>query len=196
MAGSSPRVGVLAVQGDFARHRAMLAGCGAEVLDVRRPADLEGLSGLVLPGGESTAMLKLLAPAGLEPAIEAFHRRGGALLGTCAGLILLAREVTGPVQRSLGLLDVAVERNGYGRQTDSFETELTDVDGRTLRGVFIRAPRIRSAGPEVRVLAEHGGEPVLVEGPGVLAATFHPELTADSGVHRRFLENAAAVAPV
>jgi 5'-phosphate synthase pdxT subunit len=184
------RIGVLALQGDFARHRAALERIGAQVREVRVPQDLDGLGGLVIPGGESTTMLKLMERTGLEEAIRAFYARGGALFGTCAGLILLARAVTGPEQRSLGLLDAVVERNAYGRQIDSFETDLpwSEDDG-AIRGVFIRAPRIREVGPGVRVLAERDGEPVLVRNGRVLAATFHPELTDDTRLHRYFLEH-------
>ncbi len=183
------RIGVLALQGDFARHRAALERAGAEVREVRVPGDLAGLDGLVLPGGESTAMLKLMERSGLDEAIRAFYAGGGALFGTCAGLILLARAVTGPEQRSLGLLDAVVERNGYGRQIDSFETDLSwSEDAGPIRGVFIRAPRIREIGPGVRVLAERDGEPVLLRNGRVLAATFHPELTGDDRVHRYFLD--------
>jgi 5'-phosphate synthase pdxT subunit len=190
------RIGVLALQGDFARHRLALERAGAEVRDVRVPGDLAGLAGLVLPGGESTAMLKLMERTGLEDAIRAFYAAGGALFGTCAGLILLARSVTGPEQRSLGLLDAEVERNAYGRQTDSFETDLSwSEDGGAIRGVFIRAPRIRRVGEGVRVLAERDGEPVLVRNGRVLAATFHPELTDDTRVHRYFVEEMAGVSP-
>ena len=187
-------VGVLALQGDFAAHAKMLAGLGAEAREVRRPGELAGLTGLVIPGGESTTLLRLL---GFDPAwwpeLEAFHRDGGVFLGTCAGLILLAREVRSPVQRCLGFLDVAVERNGYGRQIDSFETAGTWDDGRRLEMIFIRAPRILDAGPGVVVRGRHDEEPVLVEEGRVLAGSFHPELTSDDAVHRLFLEKCARV---
>jgi 5'-phosphate synthase pdxT subunit len=186
-----PTVGVLALQGDFALHRRSLARCGAEVRLVRTARELEGLHALVLPGGESTTMLKLMERTEIEPAIRGFHASGRAIFGTCAGLILLARRVTGPAQRSLGLLDVEVERNGFGRQTDSFETDLALEDGGEVRGVFIRAPRIHSAGPEVRVLARLGDEPVLVREGNVLGASFHPELTDDLRLHRFFLDRVA-----
>lgn len=190
------RIGVLALQGDFARHCAALKRAGAEAREVRVPEDLNGLDGLVLPGGESTAMMKLMERTGMEEAIRAFYTGGGALFGTCAGLILLARSVTHPEQRSLGLLDATVERNAYGRQVDSFETDLSwTEDGGAIRGVFIRAPRIREVGPGVRVLAERDGEPVLVRNGRVLAATFHPELTEDTRVHRYFLEEVAGAPP-
>ena len=180
---------MLSLQGDFARHLAMLRELGADAAPVRRPGDLSGRDGLVLPGGESTTMLKLMEGSGMEEAIRGFHRDGGGLFGTCAGLILLGVRVTGPAQRSLGLLDVDVARNGYGRQTDSFETDLawTEDEG-GVRGVFIRAPRITRLGEGVRCLAVHEGEPVLVRQDRILAATFHPELTRDPRVHRCFLE--------
>lgn len=187
-------VGVLALQGDFAAHAKILRGLGAEVREVRRPAQLDGLSGLVIPGGESTTLLKLLDH---EPAwwdrLPAFHRAGGALFGTCAGLILLARDVE-PAQRSLALLDVTAARNAYGRQVDSFEIQGAWQDGRLLEMVFIRAPKIARVGDGVEVLAEHGGEPVLVGAGNVLAATFHPELTDDTSTHARFLELATTAA--
>ena len=189
MSKREPIVGVLALQGSFGRHRRMLEAAGASVRDVRAPRDLDGLAGLVLPGGESTAMLKLMEREGLEVAIGRFHEEGGALFGTCAGLILLAGRVTGPEQRSLGLLDVEVERNAFGRQIDSFETDLDwTEDERGIRGVFIRAPRIRRLENGVRVLSRLDGEPVLVREGRVLAATFHPELTDDARLHRYFVE--------
>jgi 5'-phosphate synthase pdxT subunit len=188
--GEAPAIGVLALQGDFALHQRTLERLGVSARQVRTAAGLEGLGGLILPGGESTAMLKLMEKTGLEDALRAFHAGGGALFGTCAGLILLARTVTGPVQRSLGILDAAVVRNGYGRQVDSFETDLAWTEDHVpVRGVFIRAPRIEQVGKGVRVLATVGEEPVLVREDRVLAATFHPELTEDTRLHRYFLED-------
>jgi pyridoxal 5'-phosphate synthase pdxT subunit len=192
--GGGTLVGVLALQGDFAAHESALAITGLRARPVRGPVDLEGLRGLVLPGGESTALLRLMAPVGMEAALSEFHRDGGVLFGTCAGLILLAAKVTGPDQPSLGLLDVEVERNGYGRQVDSFvgtgRIGLPDEEERDLEMVFIRAPRIRAVGPGVRVIGTHAGEPVLVEGNGIIAATFHPEMSVQppggGPVHRRF----------
>ncbi|MEM7245348.1 MAG: pyridoxal 5'-phosphate synthase glutaminase subunit PdxT [Acidobacteriota bacterium] len=201
---SSPlRVGVLALQGDFAAHATALAAAGEEagleleVRLVRRPDQLEGLAGLVLPGGESTTLLKLLALDGLDDALREFAGRG-VLFGTCAGAILLSERVENPEQSSLGLLDAVIERNSYGRQVDGFIDELTVEDaapeqlGPTLSGVFIRAPRFRELGAEVEVWARHGGDPVMVRQGSVLAATFHPEMTGDSRVARCFLELAAA----
>jgi 5'-phosphate synthase pdxT subunit len=172
------RVGVLAVQGNFREHAAMLRRLGADVVEVRKPEELEGLDGLVVPGGESTAIARLIEVYGLEGAIRDFER---PVLGTCAGLIMLDRE-------HLGLVDLTVQRNAYGRQVASFETDLDLAgDGEPLRGVFIRAPRVEAVGPEVEILAEHEGEPVLVRQGRFLAATFHPELTDDTRVHELFL---------
>lgn len=182
------RVGVLALQGDFAAHAAALRRAEAEVGEVRRVAQLEGLAGLVMPGGESTTLLNLMRDEPWFEALLGFHALGGALFGTCAGAILLAREVRGPHQPSLGLLDAVVERNAYGRQVHSFEA-LLDVPslGSRVTGVFIRAPRLRALGPGVEVLARHEGEPVLVRQGSVLAATFHPEVSGDDGLHRAWL---------
>jgi 5'-phosphate synthase pdxT subunit len=173
------QIGVLAVQGNFREHAAMLRRLGADVVEVRKPEQLDGLDGLVIPGGESTAIMRLIRLYGLEDAIRRFAE---PVFGTCAGLILLDRE-------HLDLVDLEVRRNAYGRQVASFETDL-DLAGERepLRGVFIRAPRIAEAGPEVEVLAELDGEPVLVRQGRFLAATFHPELTDDTRVHERFLE--------
>jgi 5'-phosphate synthase pdxT subunit len=176
--GKAPKIGVLAVQGNFREHAAVLRRLGADPVEVRRPEQLEELEGLVIPGGESTAIMRLVRLYGLEDAIRAFAR---PVLGTCAGMILLDRE-------HLGLLDVEVARNAYGRQVASFEADLELAgDDRPLRGVFIRAPRVVEAGPEVEVLAELDGEPVLLRQGRLLVASFHPELTDDTRVHERFL---------
>jgi 5'-phosphate synthase pdxT subunit len=195
------RLGVLALQGDFVAHAAALRRLGAEPVEVRRCAQLDELHGLVIPGGETTTLLNLMRDEPWFEALGRFHREGGALLGTCAGAILLAREVIDPKQPSLGLLDAIVRRNAYGRQIDSFETRIPlNGNGGSVTGLFIRAPRFVSVGPGVEVLAELDGEPVLVRQRSILAATFHPELTRDPWLHRRFLESAArpsdpAVAP-
>jgi 5'-phosphate synthase pdxT subunit len=189
---SHPRVGVLALQGDFAAHAAALRGAGADPVEVRLPEHLAGCGGLAMPGGESTALLILLEATGLDRAIPEFHRGGGAILATCAGAILLAREVTGPRQASLGLLDVSVERNAYGRQVDSFEASAPFGAGPPLPLVFIRAPAVTRTGPRVEVLASHGGRPVLVREGRTWAATFHPELAGDLRVHRLLVEAAGA----
>ena len=174
-----PRIGVLALQGAFREHAVALRRAGAKVVEVRLPEELDGLDGLVVPGGESTAIVKLARLYGLD---EAIRRFAGPILGTCAGMILLDRA-------HLGLADLEVERNAYGRQVASFEAdlELTDED-EPFRGVFIRAPRVRTLGEGVEVLAEHDGEPVLLRDGRILVASFHPELTDDPRVHERFLE--------
>jgi 5'-phosphate synthase pdxT subunit len=198
------RIGVLALQGNFREHAAMLRSLGADPVEVRKAEQLEGLDGLVIPGGESTAILRLMRLYGIDEALRSFER---PVFGTCAGMILLDRA-------HLGLVDLAVDRNAYGRQVASFEADLElagalgrddgeadDRDGKggagfaggsrvqkPLRGVFIRAPRVRDVGPDVEVLAEHDGEPVLLRQGRFLVASFHPELTDDTRVHARFLE--------
>jgi pyridoxal 5'-phosphate synthase pdxT subunit len=173
------RIGVLAVQGNFREHAAMLRGLGADVVEVRKPEQLDGLDGLVLPGGESTTFTRLMELYGLDTAVREF---GGAVFGTCAGMIVLDRD-------HLGLVDVAVRRNAFGRQIASFETDLV-VAGfdDPVHAVFIRAPWIDEAGPEVEVLAELDGHPVLAREGRFLVAAFHPELTADTRLHELFLE--------
>ena len=182
------RVGVLALQGDFALHTAALRRLGVEPVEVRKPRALDAVDGLILPGGESTTLLHLMDAWDFWPGIMAFHASGRPLFGTCAGLIVLAREVENPRQPSLGLIDVTVERNSYGRQRESFEAEATAAldGGGPFRMVFIRAPRIRRVGPGVEVLARHAGDPVLAREGSVLVATFHPELTDDLTVHQYF----------
>jgi 5'-phosphate synthase pdxT subunit len=184
--------GTLALQGDFAAHAAALRSAGAEVREVRHVGELDGLAGLVIPGGESTTLLNLMGDEPWFEALKAFHAAGGALFGTCAGAILLARDVR-PSQPSLGLLDVVIERNAFGRQTESFEMLLETAGVGTTEAVFIRAPRIRAVGPDVQTLASLDGEPVCVRSGLVLAATFHPELTASSGLHRLFVGMAGPV---
>jgi len=172
------KIGVLAVQGDFREHAAMLRRLGAEPVEVRKPEQLEDLDGLVIPGGESTAIMRLIRIYGLEEALRRFAR---PVFGTCAGMILLDRD-------HLGLIDVGTHRNAYGRQVASFETDLELAGGGSVRGVFIRAPRVADVGPEVEVLAELDGEPVLVRDGRFLVASFHPELTDDTSVHELFLD--------
>jgi pyridoxal 5'-phosphate synthase pdxT subunit len=173
------RIGVLALQGNFREHAAMLRRLDADVVEVRKPEHLSGLDGLVVPGGESTAIGRLIRLYGLE---EGLRRFDGPMLGTCAGMILLDRD-------HVGRADVSVRRNAYGRQVASFEADL-ELEGeeKPLRGVFIRAPWIEEVGPDVEVLAEYGGRPVLVRDGDVIVASFHPELTDDPRVHELFLE--------
>jgi pyridoxal 5'-phosphate synthase pdxT subunit len=171
-------IGVLAVQGNFREHAAMLRRLGADVVEVRKPEQLAGLDGLVIPGGESTTFTRLMRLYGLDESVSAFR---GPVLGTCAGMIVLDRN-------HLGLVDLEVDRNAYGRQVASFEADLDLGEDEQLRGVFIRAPRVREFGPEVEVLAELDGEPVLLRQGRFVLATFHPELTDDTRVHERFLE--------
>jgi 5'-phosphate synthase pdxT subunit len=182
--------GVLALQGDFAAHGAALQSTGVGVREVRHVAQLSGLAGLVIPGGESSTLLHLMRTEPWFEALRAFHDAGGRLFGTCAGAILLAREVLSPGQPSVGLLDAAIERNGFGRQAQSFETTLDLPElGQALPAVFIRAPRFRAIGPGVEVLARLGDEPVLVRQGRVLAATFHPEIAGDARLHAHFTQN-------
>ena len=183
------RVGVLALQGDFAAHAAAFAELGVGAVEVRRTAQLAALDGLVLPGGESTTLLNLMADEPWFESLGAMHDRGAALFGTCAGAILLARQVLEPTQPSLGLIDAVIRRNAFGRQVDSFETRLKLVGSEEpLEAVFIRAPRFARVGARVEVLARLRGEPVLVRQRRVLAATFHPELTRDRRLQRLFLD--------
>jgi pyridoxal 5'-phosphate synthase pdxT subunit len=186
-------VGILAVQGDFEMHAKMLDRIGACWKLVKSAHDLEDVDALIMPGGESTTMLKFFSEEGLGPAIKKFAERGKPVFGTCAGAILLAREVLNPPQEKLGLLDIAVERNAYGRQVDSSvrQGECPELSSHPLEMVFIRAPIIRRVGAGVKVLGQSGELPVLVEQKNILAATFHPELTDDETVHRFFLKKTA-----
>jgi 5'-phosphate synthase pdxT subunit len=186
------RIGVLAIQGNYASHAQALTEAGAAPVEVRKPAQLAGLDGLVLPGGESTTMLKFLEKHRFFEVLQEFCG-SKPVFGTCAGAILLAREVLNPAQRSLGLLDAVVERNAYGRQIDSaIVTIETALAGGPLEMVFIRAPRIAATGAGVEVLARRDGFPTLIRQGRILAATFHPELSRDRRVHRLFVEIVAA----
>ena len=185
---SHPRIGVLAIQGDYAAHAEALAESGADPVEVRKPDQLGGLDGLILPGGESTTVLRFLEKHDFFEVLKQFCTTK-PVFGTCAGAILLAREVLNPPQRSLGLLDAVVERNAYGRQIDSaILTAPTELPGGPLEMVFIRAPRIVETGSAVEALARREGFPVLVRQGTVMAATFHPELAADRRVHRLFVQ--------
>ena len=194
---SRPRIGVLAIQGDYAAHADALTDAGADPVEVRSPEQLDGLDGLILPGGESTTMLKFLerehpGRPNFFDALKTYASRM-PVFGTCAGAILLAREVRSPAQRSLGAMDAIVERNAYGRQIDSsILLEATSLAGEPLEMVFIRAPRIVEIGPSVEVLARRDGFPALIRQGNLMAATFHPELSVDRRVHRLFVETAIA----
>jgi pyridoxal 5'-phosphate synthase pdxT subunit len=177
--GTRPTIGVLALQGNFREHAATLRGLDADVVEVRKAEHVDGLDGLVIPGGESTTFMRLMQIYGLDEAVLRFER---PVLGTCAGMIVLDRD-------HLDLVDVQTERNAYGRQVHSFEADLELAgDPEPLRGVFIRAPRVEDTGPEVEVLAEHDGHPVLLRQGRFIVAAFHPELTDDTRVHERFLD--------
>jgi 5'-phosphate synthase pdxT subunit len=189
--GPDRLVGVLALQGAFVAHQRALESVGARTRQVRVPADLDGVDGLVMPGGESTTMSKLLSTSGLFDDVKALLSDGLPVLGTCAGMILLASEVLDgrPDQVSFGMIDISVRRNGYGRQVDSFETDLDVVDfDRPFHAVFIRAPKVASIGANVEVLAEYDGVPVVARQGHVMVASFHPELTGDARLHARFLQ--------
>jgi pyridoxal 5'-phosphate synthase pdxT subunit len=178
--GRPPIVGVLALQGGFAAHAEILRRLGAEVREVRVPEDLDGLDGLVMPGGESTTMTLGVQREGLADPLRAFAASGRPVFGTCAGMIMLDRE-------HLGVLDMRCERNAFGRQTRSFETDL-ELEGITVHAVFIRAPWVADAGPDVRLLAEVDGHPVAVRRENVLAVSFHPELAGEVRLHATFLD--------
>jgi 5'-phosphate synthase pdxT subunit len=174
------RIGVLALQGNFREHIATLAGLGVEAVEVRKPEHLQGLDGLVVPGGESTAISRLIGLYSFEEPLRKFT---GAMFGTCAGMILMARDGL------IGQVDIGVDRNAYGRQVASFEADFPlEDEERPLRGVFIRAPRVTDVGERVEVLAELDGDPVLLRQGRFLVASFHPELTDDARVHQRFLD--------
>lgn len=191
MAGSSPRVGVLALQGDFAAHLRAVELAGGIGVEVRQASDLDRVDALILPGGESTTIGRLLVRFGLDTALHAFHAGGKPIWGTCAGMILLAKRITQGEKQGgqplLGLLDIGVVRNAFGRQVDSFEADLDTPLG-TVHGVFIRAPYVSEWGPTVEVLGKVEGKVVLVREGHVLASAFHPELTGDTRLHRAFLE--------
>jgi pyridoxal 5'-phosphate synthase pdxT subunit len=186
------KIGILAVQGDFEAHAAMLAGMGVDTVEVRTPADLEGCDGLILPGGESTTQLQFLREEGLDKAIRKLAAADKAIFGTCAGAILLAKEVKNPKQDSLALLDISVLRNGYGRQVHSDVVYApSKLKREPLEMVFIRGPVIERVGRDVEVLAEYAGKPALVQKGRVMASAFHPELTSDTTIHDRFVKLAA-----
>lgn len=183
------RIGVLALQGDVAEHARIIRSCGAEAQEVRTPGDLQGVDALIMPGGESTTIGMLMRRCGLDEAIRDRARDGLPILGTCAGAILLARQASGGRPLLLELMDIAVARNAYGRQRESFETDLSipEVSASPIRVAFIRAPVIEEVGTGVQVLAERDGCPVLVRQDRLLAATFHPEILDQSALHRYFI---------
>jgi len=186
------RIGILAVQGDYEAHARMLDRLGVPYVFVRTPAEAAQVDAMILPGGESTTMLKFLQGEGLEQPLRDLEARGGAFFGTCAGTILLAREVHGPAQASLGFADLKIARNGYGRQLASeVRSAPSKLKTTPLEMVFIRAPIIEAMGPDVEVLATESGRPVLIRQGRILIATFHPELTDDPAVHEYFLDMAA-----
>jgi len=188
------KFGILAVQGDFEAHAATLASMGADYVFVRTPRDLEGVDAVILPGGESTTQWKFLVEEGLDKSLLAHAARGGAIFGTCAGAILLAREVHNPMQQSLGLADIVVIRNGYGRQLASeVRHGATAISADPIEMVFIRAPIIERVGPGVEILAKSDGQPVLIRQDNILIATFHPELTSDNTIHEYFLQMATGI---
>jgi len=189
IARSPVLVGLLAFQGAYAAHAAVFRNIGVSTREVRTPDEFRTCTHLVLPGGESSTMLRLLEFCRLAGPVRDHAGRGKPILATCAGAILLAKDVTNPPQRSLGLLDITVERNSYGRQVDSFETELEIpiVGDPTFHGVFIRAPKILRGGKEVEIMSTFKGDPVLVRQGNILCATFHPELSGDTRLHELFL---------
>lgn len=188
--GGAPKIGVLALQGDVIEHVKMLRGLGVEAIEVRTPEDLAKVDALIIPGGESTTIGKLAVTYGLDQAIPARVRDGMPVYGTCAGMIALSKEARGGEPPLLRLMNISVRRNAYGRQVDSFETdlEIPALGGPPLHAVFIRAPVIENVGPNVEVLASLDGKPVLARQGNMLVSAFHPELTADDRVHRYFVE--------
>ncbi|OPX90304.1 MAG: Glutamine amidotransferase subunit PdxT [Pelotomaculum sp. PtaB.Bin104] len=185
------QIGVLALQGAFREHQQILEACGVETVQIRKATQLEGISALIIPGGESTTIGKLLKDFNLFEPIAHMAREGLPVFGTCAGMILLAKVINGSKQPSLGLMDICVDRNAFGRQVDSFEEDLDIpvLGAEPYRAVFIRAPYVTNVGPEAQVLAKCGEKIVLVRQGRFLAAAFHPELTGDTRLHRYFIEN-------
>lgn len=185
-----PVIGILALQGDFEAHKRAVDQAGGNPVEVRTKSDLDAIDGLIIPGGESTTMLKMLADEGLFEPVRQFGQMK-PIFGTCAGVILLAKEVLNPAQNSLQLMDLTVERNAYGRQINSRIVPL-EFEGQPLEAVFIRAPVIRKAGGDSNILMSYDGDPVLVEQGRHMAATFHPELAGEGAIHRRFIEKVSA----
>ena len=192
--GDRPRVGILALQGDVREHVEVLRGLGVEPVEVRTAEELEGLAGVIVPGGESTTIGKMLVSSGLLDGLRGYFYKGGPVWGTCAGMVLAASATTGPRQPLLGVMNALVERNGFGRQVHSFEKDL-DVEGfdRPFTGVFIRAPFYEDVGPGVEVLSEIEGKVVAARGENILVTAFHPELTEDTRFHEYFLEEVCGI---
>jgi pyridoxal 5'-phosphate synthase pdxT subunit len=192
--GAAEKIGVLALQGDFREHAEILKRLGVEPVEVRVPEDLEGLAGIIVPGGESTAIGNLMVSSGMLDAIRTFFYTGGPVWGTCAGMVLAASATTGPRQPLLGLMNALVERNGFGRQIHSFEKDL-DVEGfeKPFTGVFIRAPFFEDVGPGVEVLSEIDGRVVAARGENILVTAFHPELTDDPRFHEYFVREVCGI---
>jgi 5'-phosphate synthase pdxT subunit len=188
------KIGVLALQGDFREHAEILRGLGVEPVEVRAVEDLEGLAGIIVPGGESTTIGKMMVSSGLLDGIRSFFYKGGPVWGTCAGMVLAASATTGPSQPLLGLMNALVERNGFGRQVHSFEKDL-EVDGfdEPFTGVFIRAPFFEDVGPGVEVLSRIGDRVVAARGENILVTAFHPELTDDARFHEYFLREVCSI---
>jgi pyridoxal 5'-phosphate synthase pdxT subunit len=188
------KIGVLALQGDFREHAEILRKLGVEPVEVRDVGDLEGLAGIIVPGGESTVIGNLMVSSGLLDGVRSFFYKGGPVWGTCAGMVLAASATTGPRQPLLGLMNALVERNGFGRQVYSFEQDL-DVEGfdEPFTGVFIRAPFFEDVGPGVEVLSEVDGRVVAARGENILVTAFHPELTDDTRFHEYFLQEVCNV---
>jgi pyridoxal 5'-phosphate synthase pdxT subunit len=192
--GGRPKIGVLALQGDFLEHAGILEALGVEPVEVRTLEDLEDLAGIIVPGGESTAIGNLMVSSGLLDAVRSFFYRGGAVWGTCAGMVLAASATTGASQPLLGLMNALVERNGFGRQVYSFERDL-EIKGfdEPFTGVFIRAPFFEDVGPGVEVLSEIDGRVVAARGENILVTAFHPELTDDTRFHEYFLREVCGI---
>ena len=190
----TPKIGVLALQGDFIEHAGILRNLGVEPVEVRTLEDLKGLTGIIVPGGESTTIGKMMVSSGLLDGIRSFFYKGGSIWGTCAGMVLAASATTGPRQPLLGLMNALVERNGFGRQVHSFEKEL-NVEGfdKPFTGVFIRAPFFEDVGPGVEVLSEIDGRVVAAKGENILVTAFHPELTEDTRFHELFLREVCGI---
>ena len=192
--GDRPRIGILALQGDVREHAEILRRLGVEPVEVTTEGDLEGLAGVIVPGGESTTIGKMLVSSGLLDGLRGYFYRGGPVWGTCAGMVLAASATTGPRQPLLGVMNALVERNGFGRQVHSFEMDL-DVEGfdEPFTGVFIRAPFFEDVGPGVEVLSEVEGKVVAARGENILVTAFHPELTDDTRFHEYFLEEVCGI---